>query len=240
MTSSKTPLLLNFNSEVQFFIPKNYGTNESSVIQFTNNTEESNDKKENTLRGTLFAVLAGVSFTSCNAMIKTINVPETGVSSWQILVLRCIIQIIFLTPVILYKQHNIFSFQNLTTKIKVFSQAFFGGGMLFCVFESINRLPIGDFSAIAFSSPVFTMILSTFLLKEKCGIYRISVALLLMSGVLVLTRPTMIFGKHNLSLSVNGTNEVEEDIHEPEVGMVGIVFAVSTAILSAMISIIAR
>ena len=120
--------------------------------------------------------------------------------------------------------------------------------MLFCVFESINRLPIGDFSAIAFSSPVFTMILSTFLLKERCGLYRISVAILLISGVIVLTRPTVMFGAqittivdrtthpsqtHDASISI--THDYVQ-----KVGMVGIILAVTTAMLSASISIVAR
>ena len=44
--------------------------------------------------------------------------------------------------------------------------------MLLSIFEAVERLPIGDCTAIFFSTPAVTLLLSTFLLKEHCGVYR--------------------------------------------------------------------
>ena len=72
------------------------------------------------------------------------------------------------------------------------------------------RLPLGDYQAIIFSSPVFTMIMSVFLIKDRFGVYRAVLALLLTIGIIVICRPSSLFpqGKwvsqwkfYNLSLS---------------------------------------
>ena len=145
-----------------------------------------------------------------------------------------------------------FSFENRKTRVKVLCQAVIGGCMLFCVFQAIQRLPIGDFSAIAFSSPVFTMILSSFVLRERCGLFRVTVGILLIGGVVVLTRPSMIFGTQMTPLNENFTtaehsmtedekqvvSSLDENLQKSDI--IGICFAVLTAILSATISILAR
>ena len=113
--------------------------------------------------------------------------------------------------------------------------------MLLCVFEAIERLPIGDFSAIAFSSPCITMILSTCLLGETCGLYRASVGCLLLSGVLIISRPTVIFGQETAERSlVNSTTYLPSEDSSPSTNIVGIVLALTTAFLSALMSIITK
>ena len=152
------------------------------------------------------------------------------------------------------KKYTLFGFDDWRTKVKVICQAVFGGGILFSVFEAIGRLPIGDFSAVAFSSPVFTMILSSFILHEKCGLYRVSVGALLIVGVVVLTRPSMIFDTNSSQMTpftknittIDPLNEIETrdaspldtNLHKSDI--IGIFFAVLTAVLSAAISILAR
>ena len=38
--------------------------------------------------------------------------------------------------------------------------------------KAVSILPLGDATAIFFSSPAFTMVLSTIILKDHCGIFR--------------------------------------------------------------------
>ena len=55
------------------------------------------------------------------------------------------------------------------------------------------RLPLGDYQAIIFSSPVFTMILSVFLIKDRFGVYRAVLAVILTIGIIVICRPSSLF-----------------------------------------------
>ena len=162
-------------------------------------------------------------------------------------------QVLGLLLVVYKKKYTLIAFDDWRTKVKVICQAVIGGGILFSVFETIGRLPIGDFSAIAFSSPVFTMILSSFILRENCGLYRVTVGALLIMGVVVLTRPSMIFDTRssqitpfNESRTSNSLIEIETQVESPmdtslqKSDIIGICFAVLTAVQSAAISILAR
>ena len=167
---------------------------------------------------------------------------------------RSVFQVLVLFLVVRKQKYTLFAFDDWRTQVKVICQALIGGGILFSVFEAIGRLPIGDFSAIAFSSPVFTMILSSFILQEKCGLYRVTVGALLIVGVVVLTRPSMIFDTSSSQITpytenitaVDPLNDIETQVVSPldtslqKSDIIGIFFAVLTAVLSATISILAR
>ena len=173
---------------------------------------------------------------------------------WSFCYCRSLFQVLALLIFIYRKKYTLFGFDDWRTKVKVICQAVIGGGILFSVFEAIGRLPIGDFSAIAFSSPVFTMILSSFILHEKCGFYRVSVGALLIVGVVVLTRPSMTFDTSSSQMTpfsknittIDPQNEIETRVVPPldtnlhKSDIIGIFFAVLTAVLSAAISILAR
>ena len=70
-----------------------------------------------------------------------------------------------------------------------------GGLRILFIFTSFARLPLGDSTTILFSSPVLVMALSVFFLKEKCGVFRLVAALVLVSGVSLIAKPPFIFGQ---------------------------------------------
>jgi len=232
----------------------NYGTFMSSYVKIEGDEKENEAEETDSRWGYFYAVMCGLSFTSCNGIIKYISTTCENCSTWQLLFLRSLFQVLALLMVIYRKKYTLFGFDDWRTKVKVICQAVIGGGILFSVFEAIGRLPIGDFSAIAFSSPVFTMILSSFILQEKCGLYRVSVGALLIVGVVVLTRPSMTFDTSSSQMTpfpknittIDPGNEIETrvvptldtNLHKSDI--IGIFFAVLTAVLSAAISILAR
>ena len=69
------------------------------------------------------------------------------------------------TPIMVLAKVPIFGSGDRNTKFKLGLQAFFSNILVLCYLEAMIRLPMGDFGAIAFSSPVFTMIMSIFMLK---------------------------------------------------------------------------
>ena len=94
------------------------------------------------------------------------------VSSWQMLLVRCVGQSIGMLPLILWTRSPILASPDLSTRWRLAAQAVIGGLLLLSIFEAVQRLPIGDCTAIFFSTPTVTLILSTFLLKDHCGLYR--------------------------------------------------------------------
>jgi drug/metabolite transporter (DMT)-like permease len=96
-------------------------------------------------------------------------------------------------PTLCWTKGNIFGPPDIQTRLRMFAVASIGGFMLLCVVEGIGRLPLGDYSGIAFSSPAFTMVLSVFLLKDHFGIYRSMIGIILTVGVVIISRPTALF-----------------------------------------------
>ena len=64
-----------------------------------------------------------------------------------------------------------------------------GLGGLICGFTALTVLPLADVIAIAFSSPLFTMILAVMFLGEAIGVRRSAAALVGFIGVLIMARP---------------------------------------------------
>ena len=194
-----------------------------------------------------------LSLSPSNATIKLVNISSVPVSPWQLLLLRCCLQMTVVTPVILTSTtSSLFTFPDLRTRLLVSCQAVLGGLMLLCVFGAIERLPIGDFSAIAFSSPAITMLLSTCLLREPCGLYRLSVGCCLITGVFIISRPTVIFGldqeeeeEERLMINSTTTTTSSSSSSNSSIGgnrtsptstnMTGICLALTLAFLSATV-----
>ena len=66
---------------------------------------------------------------------------------------------------------------------------------LVAIFIALRSLPLATVVSISFAAPIFTTILSIFLLKEKVGIFRWLAVLIGFIGILVTTLP------NNLSLT---------------------------------------
>ena len=155
-------------------------------------------------------------------------------------------------PILCWKKKNILGPPDTKTRLRVLAVACSSGLMLMCVFEGINRLPFGDYSAIAFSSPVFCMLLSIFLLKDYFGLYRGLLGILLTVGVVIISRPSSLFSDTSLPdiAATNITNNIfinnittdttENNLMKKETDVVGIVLALTGAILSAWITILVR
>ena len=110
------------------------------------------------------AILAGLCFTSSNVMVKYI--PD--VNSWQLLFVRCVSQLLAMFPIMWHGKHSMFGTPDLATRWRIGAQGVLGGILLLCIFVAVARMPLGDCTAIFFSSPAFTRVLSCIILKDQC------------------------------------------------------------------------
>lgn len=140
--------------------------------------------------GLLLAFISGVLMTAYSSMIKMLR----DMDSMQVVVIRGVMQLVIMGAIAKYKK---LSFRG-TTEVKIaiclFFVAFTGGLRLIFIFTSFSRLPLGDSTTILFSSPVIVMVLSIFILKENCGIFRMVAATTLIGGVVLIAKPPIVFG----------------------------------------------
>ena len=162
--------------------------------------------------------------------------------------LRCFVQKVMMIPILCWTKESILGPQgDVKARLRMGAQAVISGCILLCYFEGIRRLPLGDFGAIAFSSPAFTMVLSIFMLKDHCGVYRCIIGIILTVGVVLISRPSALFpevsdaednattGENNATTPTSPQLELKTSVD-----LLGIFFALAGSALSALVTIIAR
>ena len=70
----------------------------------------------------------------------------------------------------------------------------FGVSAMYCFFLSYKLLPLSDAIALSLSGPIFLTVLSIPFLGEHVGVRRWSACIVGFVGVLIMTRPNMLFG----------------------------------------------
>lgn len=189
--------------------------------------------------GYTFSIIAGFCFTSCNVGIKFAGI-SIEVSSWQMLFVRCLSQLIIMVPIMWWTKSNIFGTPDFATRWRIAAQGIVGGFLLLSIFEAVQRLPIGDCTAIFFSNPACTLVLSVFLLKDHCGLYRTFIGGILIAGVVVISRPPAFFYPDQATAPQNGTSDENSPVMKEPYDLVGLGFALAVPIISAWIAIITR
>ena len=165
-----------------------------------------------------------------NTFTKMASVEVRTVTSWQMLVLRNSVILVLVTPIMVWSKVSPLGPPETVPRLRLGLQAVTANILVLCYYEATMRLPLGDAGAIMFSSPVFTMIMSVFMLRERCGLYRLLVSLVLIAGVIVVSRPPAIFGDPKADL---------KDVKQ-SADVIGILAAVLGALLSAWTTIIIK
>ena len=70
-----------------------------------------------------------------------------------------------------------------------FRRCFFGLIALLAIFTALRNLPLATVVSISFAAPIFTTILSIFLLSEKVGLFRWLAVLVGFIGIIIITEP---------------------------------------------------
>lgn len=73
-------------------------------------------------------------------------------------------------------------------------RALLGYGALSCFFYALVRLPLADATVIQYTNPVFTALIAAALLAEHVRPREVVLALASLGGVVLVARPTLIFG----------------------------------------------
>jgi len=197
--------------------------------------------------GYTFSIIAGFCFTSCNVGIKVAGI-HIAVSSWQMLLVRCTGQCLIMLPIIWWTRSPILATPDFSTRWRLVAQALIGGLMLLSIFEAVEKLPLGDCTAIFFATPAVTLLLSVVLLKDHCGMYRFLLGTSLLCGVVIISRPPALFPVNDNDTK-NATNKNETSDRKLVTGshhvkeaydLVGLGFALAVPFLSGWVSIITR
>ncbi|XP_066255664.1 solute carrier family 35 member G1 [Euwallacea similis] len=147
--------------------------------------------------GIILATLSALFFSLCSAIVKWMS----DVDPMALAAYRFIGVLLPTIPILIYKQKPCFPKDK---RIMLILRSFTGSTALMLSFYAFRHMPLSDASVIVFSVPVFTAIFARMFLKEPCGWFNIVSVIVTLVGVILITRPPVIFGNTIDSLGENG------------------------------------
>lgn len=137
--------------------------------------------------GLILATLSSLFFSLCSVIVKF----TTDIDPMALAAYRYLGVLLPAIPIVIYRQEEILP---RGKRIILFLRSFTGTAALMLSFYAFRHMPLADASVIVFSVPVFTAIFAKMFLKEPCGIFNIFSVILTLIGVVLITRPTSLFG----------------------------------------------
>ena len=135
------------------------------------------------VQGALWLVSGGLIFTATSVMIRLLS---TQIESVQTAFFRAIISVILLLPMIAAGRVQPWHSKRLAGH---FWRTAMGTASMVLGFYAVSMLPLADATAIAFSQPLFSVVVAAAIAGEKVRWRRWSATIIGFAGVLVMVRP---------------------------------------------------
>lgn len=164
--------------------------------------------------GLLFALFSSLGYTLSGILVKVVPLPAI-----QLVLFRCGIQVLSLTPFITYKMikdtNPVYTSANVVRFIVI--AGVLNVGNMFLVTEALKRLPIGDAMSIVYLNIFVAGIIAFLWLKEPYSLLDGAFAAVAITGVTLVAKPSFLF---------KGDKE-QSDVAEGRAA--GVMFALLTA-----------
>jgi drug/metabolite transporter (DMT)-like permease len=135
------------------------------------------------IQGAVWLVSGGFIFTSNSAMIRLLS---AEVESVQTAFFRAFFSVLLLTPMMLTGKVKPWKSERLQGH---FWRTAMGTTSMVLGFYAVSMLPLADATALAFSQPLFSVVLAALVLREQVRWRRWSATIVGFIGVLVMVRP---------------------------------------------------
>ncbi|SMF38631.1 Permease of the drug/metabolite transporter (DMT) superfamily [Tistlia consotensis] len=136
------------------------------------------------LQGAAWMVAAATVFSINGVLVK--ELAAGGLSFWQVAFARAFFALLPLLPFVWRNGAAAFRTTYPATHLL---RALFGAGAMTAGFYALSRLPLALVTAIGFTSPLFTIVLSALVLRELVRWRRWSATAIGFLGMLVMVRP---------------------------------------------------
>jgi drug/metabolite transporter (DMT)-like permease len=135
------------------------------------------------VQGALWLVSGGFIFTSTSVMIRLLS---TQIESVQTAFFRAALSVVLLLPMIMAGRVRPWHSKRI---VGHFWRTAMGTASMVLGFYAVSMLPLADATAIAFSQPLFSVVVAALILGEKVRWRRWSATVIGFIGVLVMARP---------------------------------------------------
>lgn len=142
--------------------------------------------------GIILATISSLFFSLCSVIVKWM----VDVDPMELAVCRFVGVLMPSIPIVIWKNHEIFP---RGKRMMLVLRSFVGTTGLMLSFYAFRHMPLADASVIVFSVPVFVAVFAYIFLKEPCGLFNVVTIILTLIGVVLIRRPTFLFGEETPS-----------------------------------------
>lgn len=155
--------------------------------------------------GLMLAALSSLFFSLCSVIVKGL----VDVNPMELAAFRFVGVLLPAIPIVIYKGEDPFP---KGKRVMLLLRSFVGTTGLMLSFYAFRHMPLADASVVVFSVPVFVAIFARIFLKEPCGLFNVITVCLTLVGVVLITRPPLIFGQTVESLTDNHVETENADL----------------------------
>ncbi|KAK6636552.1 hypothetical protein RUM43_010214 [Polyplax serrata] len=136
--------------------------------------------------GLLLATISSLFFSLCSAIVKWM----VDVDPMELAMCRFVGVLLPTIPIVIYCKEKPFP---KGKRLMLILRSFVGTTGLMLSFYAFRNMPLADANVIVFSVPVFVAIFARLFLKEPCGMFNVVTVILTLIGVVLITRPPILF-----------------------------------------------
>lgn len=146
--------------------------------------------------GLVLATVSSLFFSLCSVIVKGL----VDINPMELAAFRFVGVLLPTIPIVIYKREQPFP---KGRRMMLLLRSFVGTTGLMLSFYAFRHMPLADASVIVFSVPVFVAIFAKIFLNEPCGLFNVLTVCLTLVGVILITRPPVLFGHTVESLADN-------------------------------------
>ena len=135
-------------------------------------------------RGAIWMLIGATGFTLNGALVKLLG--AGGMHPFEISFGRALVALVAMLPFIWRAGPGVLRSNHLRVHLV---RGVAGGTAMICAFYALTKIPLADFTALSFTTPLFILLLAGLILGERVGPRRWGAVAVGFLGVLVMTRP---------------------------------------------------
>ena len=208
-------------------------------------TEFTSNSFRNHCFGLALAFVSGLIFTANNCVIQTFNLDYA-----ENMLVRSTVQTIIFGLICIVKRNSIWPKCERKIQCLMIFQGVLGSVVMICAFSCMLLMPLGDALTLLFTEPFSTMFMAAMFLGHRLRLFKISLGLFLLIGVVLVIQPPFIFPNyedaiqdyfvkaqfHTLFVLPRGTSRLEVS-YRTKLYYIGVIIALSAALAKGVLNI---
>ncbi|KAL0267262.1 UNVERIFIED_CONTAM: hypothetical protein PYX00_009583 [Menopon gallinae] len=138
--------------------------------------------------GLVLATISSLFFSLCSVIVKWM----VEIDPMELAACRFVGVLLPAIPIVIYRKEKPFP---KGKRFMLILRSFVGTTGLMLSFYAFRHMPLADASVVVFSVPVFVAIFARLFLREPCGLFNVVTVILTLIGVVLITRPPILFNE---------------------------------------------